>query len=437
MRYGLTGFLRSTENRPPVCIERAIVVSILIQVVGVVSSALTNVVVSRRFGPESQGVLASARSWLDLATQVALFGLPQALSYALCSRSVPALQVSSFAACCSLGAIAVGVILDTNLHPLSHARTVAVVGMVIYGLYRPLVLAESSTVAFNVISIVPGVALLSGAAVLRSADVNSLNWLLGLTGACAALSAAAFVRPRWQSARLMLPISEVVKLLKYGCWPVCVSAIGRATIVITYELLRKQPSGTQLVGLFSIPMLLMSTAALPVEMIAPVLLKHWSAELFGVVSDRTLTRVIHRLAMFSVLAGISLGLASIFLVPVVFGADFRAASVACAIFGISAYPLLLGRVLGTAMLAGNLPREYALLATLRAVVTLGLMTAGFQYDLALTAVAWVIGEICFVIGAGKVLSVRIDKNFSETVGLDLTSWRQSARSSYRFVLARR
>jgi O-antigen/teichoic acid export membrane protein len=417
-------------------IKKTLSLAILIQCVGAGSSALTNVVMARRFGPEAQGILASSRSWIDLVSQGALLGLPQALGYGLCSRSLPAPQVVSFAAVYAFLALCGGVLFAGFVDRADPALSIAIIGMLIYGLYRSIILAEGSNAQFNCVSIVPNALTLCGISLLRSADTRAVRGALAWAGSAAAITAVALLGRKAFPRSRILGIRHLKDLFRYGSWYIAVSLVVKGTIVITYELLRRGPNGQWMVGMFSIPMLLMSTATLPVDMIGPVLLKYWSAEFAGVDQYTTLIVLTHAAALLALFVGPLLALSSWYLVPMMFGPQFQPAVVPSAIIVLAAYPLIVSRLLGTAMLAANLPRDYALISMLRGMLIVFLVGIGLSRSLEATTLAWVLGECLFLFVGARILSAKTGNTFLRAVGLDCSVWRRIALSSYRLAFTR-
>lgn len=412
--------------------------SCIIQSLGAGLGLLVVVVVAQRFGPSAQGDFATARAWVDMASLVLLAGLPQALIHEVSSGrlngQVAARLALAFAASGSL-ALWAGTSLIAALNPPFldfHVRAMLVSAAclaTIYGLLRVLVLTSRKYLSYNLLSAAPSGLLVVGMLLIPIADPTRLALVLVVVFAACALMAIVAVRDLLFSptAERMTP-TTVSRLVQYGAWSFVQQAAAQGAILGSYLLLRA--SGSDIVGYFSVAMVMVAVVTLPLNIVGPILLNRWVEEY--AVSRRTnhFEQATCGFFLLSVLATVT-GLPVIYVaVPFVFGVEFAPALTACLAIVASTVLLIQRRVLSTAGLAFGMPRYCAISEASRAIVTLVVLAS--QPTLGGAIAGWCAGEIVGLLMIAVALKRRLGLAYRQVLGVD----RAAAAELLRYVFRR-
>ena len=409
--------------------------AVAIQGIGAGAALLASILISRRYGPAVQGWYASSRSWIDLAGQVAVLGLPQAFTHALSSGSLTVLEAAHI----SSALIAVLLLIAAACTKAGIIELFAAAGMLaatIHLLFRPLVLAARPSPVFNLVSIFPNICLLLGAFLITLSGRSDVQVLIAGSFSCGAILTVAVIGaglPRRLSGWASSP--EVWRLVKYGCWSSITPLALQATITGTYQILTVSPNGPVLAGLFSLPVLLTMSATLPLNMVAPLLFKRWAADFTGERSTTNFSTTARYAAVLSLAATPVLFFGSILFLTRVFGPRFEPAIAPCLVLSCSTYGFLMSRLLGTALLAFDSPRWYALCSIARAAVIFLLLWAGWQRSLVGCALSWAVGDsVAFLlsaIGIARVTGISI----WDAAGLPFVEKRSMSQRNLRHEIA--
>ena len=139
-------------------------ITLVSQILGVGATALANIVVANRYGPDGQGYLSYYRSTVDFFSNLGLFGFPQAFVYMINSKIIDADWASKFSTtytllfgfmCASVGAF-LYLSSATNIKGFDgialFSIIVAATCMLLHGLYRAISLSTKPIYIFNIIS---------------------------------------------------------------------------------------------------------------------------------------------------------------------------------------------------------------------------------------------------------------------------------------------
>jgi len=379
--------------------------AVCIQGMGAGAAFLASILISRRYGPGIQGLYVSSRSWIDLVSQVAVLGLPQAFIHSLSSGSLTTAEAAHINATL-LGGLCLVAFACAKAGFVPLLAAAGMLAATIHLLFRPLVLAARPSPVFNLVSIVPNVCLLAGTFLVTlggQADVQALvagSFAAGAIVTVAAVGTELAGRWSWPSQ------SGMWQIARYGFWSAITPLALQATITGTYQILGSSTNGAMLAGLFSLPVLLITSATVPLNMAAPLLFKRWAADFAAERSAAHFCAAARRAAMLSLAATPVFVLGSTFFLTRVFGAKFEPAIAPCLVLSCSTYGFLMSRLLGTALLAFGSPRLYALSSIARAAVIFLLLWAGWRGSLVGCALSWAVGDaVTLLLSAAGIVRV--------------------------------
>lgn len=404
--------------------KKVLTQSLLIQSLGAVLGFLIAVIVAQRFGPSAQGMFATARAWVDMASLVLLAGLPQALIHEVSSGRLNGHMAAKLALAFAAAGSLVLWASTTAIAPLNppfpgtQVRTMLVGAAclaTIYGLLRVLVLTTRHYLVYNLLSAAPSALLVLGVLLTPVASPTSLALVLFVGFAVCSLAAMAAVS-RLLFARVADPLSssQVLRLVSYGAWSFVQQVAAQCAILGSYLLLR--PGGDDVVGYFSVAMVVVSVMTLPLNIIGPILLNRWVEEY---AASRSTNHFVLATSGFLLLSfvGTVVGLPVIYIgVPIVFGEEFAPALPGCLAIAASALLLIQRRVLSTAGLAFGMPRHCAIAEASRAVVTLAVVASHPTMGGAIAG--WCAGEIVGLVLIAVALKKRLGLVYRQVLGMD-------------------
>jgi O-antigen/teichoic acid export membrane protein len=380
-------------------------VSVAIQAAGSMATLFATMVVSRNYGAEAQGYISYFRSVIEFVVSIGLFGLPQAFVYLVNARRITLRWALHFSArysalcaiiisACAIAAFAFGTANGFDGWA-TLAGALAASGLLGHGLFRALTLPAASTKIFNLVSIAPSVLLL---VFYVAAHPTDYHWLVfgssfaGLFGLL--ISLTAFKGVHWNG---VVPNDQrnpgVFSAFRYGFWSFVPHVTLALTTVGTYALLRHgSPAGDTAVGYFSVAVLLVSSAVLPLNMVIPVLFNSWASE-----NEQHLRRSsFSKLAQLGAVASAIGLLVGVFLAPTIislfFGAEFAPSVLITQIMLVGIYAHFHGKLSSALLLAIGKPQLVALAAALKTLTIFVMLAAGTDGSLLLAAIAWTAAE---------------------------------------------
>jgi O-antigen/teichoic acid export membrane protein len=300
----------------------------------------------------------------------------------------------------------------------------ATAGFAVHCLYRPLVLMCCRSTTFNIVNVLPYCFLLLAVLVTPSASAGPLGVAFGaafLLGGAATLVPLGF--DWWPKPFTWLALADLRSLGSYSFYSGIIPLMNYGTVVGTYELVRVGAEGDWMAGMFSVPLLLISTATLPFTMLSPLLFKRWAEDHGTRSTSSNIIDSLHVAALFAfgatplLLTGVWVG------IPLVFGERFRPAVAPALLLAAGAYFFVQAKVLGTTLMAINEPRKHAILTALRSALILAMLFSGFRKNLFAIALAWFAGDGLFTLGAAWLSTRKLGKPLVSVLGLDPGHWR--------------
>jgi len=386
--------------------------SLLIQVVGAVTTFLATILVTRLYGPVGQGYLGYFRSAVDLIVGIGTFGFPQALVYMLNTKIASIEWALRFSTVYSIlfalvTAALGGAFYFTGIAASRGFDALAVlcgvlgsIALLAHGLYRAICLVTRSTVTFNVVTILPSVLLLGIYVLARSDDYGPLvaaHAAAALISLCVVLGLFP-----WRLFRQPMAGGGQQKLrfaAKYGFWSFLPHVSLAAATFLTYALLRQAPGAEAAVGYFSVSVLVLSAAVIPLTMVIPVLFNAWSQR--GIEDRRRSSFIkLAHVGTLSCLAAIVIGIPVLRpATELIFGSQFLPSAQVTKLLLLSAFALYQTRLSSALLLALGRADAVAVGSIIRLSTICAVMLI---LDLSITsaAVAWVIAEFA---GAGYLL----------------------------------
>ena len=414
---------------------RKLGITLVFQILGLGSTALTQVLITRRYGPQGQGYLCYWKSTVEFVASIGLFGLPQALVYLLNAHSLQAkwaIKLSTYY-CIALGLLGAGVTSAMWLFRASPLQgfdrlamasiVIASTTMILHGLYRSISLSTRSIVIFNLITIMPAVISLCLYAVWRSAKPKELVLVVIVAWVASSLAAALILNFNPFSGRLdelSITLEKIKQTVGYSFWSFIPGLSYSLVIAGSYRLIH-QEEGDAGVGQFSVSLLILSMAVLPLTMIVPILYDTWSKEANRPNNRRSFLALSHLGTMFGILACI---LGVILVEPVtltVFGSAFSPSVRTTKFMLLSAYAIYQTRLLSAMLLAVGRPHTVAFAAVLRSgVIFLAISQEIFGSTDGL-AWAWNVGEYISVLYMCSYISRLTGWPLTQIAGLS-PSW---------------
>jgi O-antigen/teichoic acid export membrane protein len=388
--------------------------SLLIQVVGAVTTILATILVTRLYGPVGQGYLGYFRSAVDLVVGIGTFGFPQAFVYMLNMKIAPVEWALRFSTVYSVLFALVTGVLGAALYITGIAASKGLDGVAVscavlasaallaHGLYRAICLVTRSTVTFNVISILPSIVLLAIYLLARTAKYQ----LLVMAHAGAAMVSLFVVLGlfTWRNLFRQVMVGGGQQTLqfavKYGFLSFLPHVSLAGATFLTYALLLQAPGAEAAVGYFSVSVLILSAAVMPLTMVIPVLFNAWSQP--GIEDRRrasfvNLAHVGTLTCIAAILVGISvLGPAT----GLIFGSRFLPSVQVTKLLLLSAFALYQTRLSSALLLALGRADAVAVGSIIRLSAILAVMLSSDR-SIASAAVAWVVAEYA---GAGYLLA---------------------------------
>jgi O-antigen/teichoic acid export membrane protein len=294
------------------------------------------------------------------------------------------------------------------------AVSIASIGALLHGLFRSIILAVKSNLAFNLITILPLVVLCAVYLVWHPSDYKFLVWGYVVAQVSASL-VAIFVL--WNSLSLPIQASRVEKRMwigiatRYGSWSFLTTMFTSFLNVAAFSIMRQSSLSDAIVGQFSISLLFLSASLVPLNMVIPVLFDTWSKE----KELGTIQQSYVKLSHIGLLLSVGAVLGGFFLIrmltQVVFGVTYLTSVPSTQVLLISIYALYQNRLLSAILLSTGKPKVVAY-GTVVKLITLALIFFGLANSLVEIAWAWNIGEIasmCFM-----ALAVKTQTRWSTT-----------------------
>jgi O-antigen/teichoic acid export membrane protein len=384
-------------------------ISVAIQIVGSLATLLATIFITRTYGPKGQGYLTYFRSTVDLAVSIGIFGLPQAFVYMINTGQLKVSWALKFSGYYSILFTIIFTCSGTILYMLGIAQlngfdgfavgcaVLASTGLLAHNLYRAIVLVTSSTRTFNLITILPALFLLVYYLIFRQAKyevLTSAHVVAALLSVIAVMT--LFAKDEWSSTSIQRNDTILKSAFHYSFWSFVPHICLALASFGTYTLLRQGANSDAAVGQFSVAVLLLSIAVLPLNMIIPILFNAWSDRDSENLRRSSFMKLAH-LGTFLSIIGFLLGL--IFLGPItmlIFGQDLMPSVTATKVMLVGIFALYQNRLSSALLLSLGKPVSVAVGAMIRVIVIMILLLQGFSESIAETAIAWIVGEFASV-----------------------------------------
>ncbi|WP_242335590.1 lipopolysaccharide biosynthesis protein [Anaeromyxobacter sp. SG66] len=387
--------------------RRAVASNLVVQAIGPASAFFTVFVIARLGGPADQGQFAQLKAVVDLTVALGCFGFPQSFIYVINRLGASAAVLARWSLLYSLGFLPValgGVLVARRLGYLGSGAerldavlllTLTAALLVLHGLWRGVYLTHDPGIPFAVFTIVPAVALLACVLLAMFAGSNAFERSLLGSSVVTIIVTALMMRPVTRDRNGHYGDLPWSSLLSNG-----VHAFLQATLIaihplVSYGLVRLEGGGNTEVGFLNVGVFLVQGLSVPISMVAPLLFARWTS-----VHDDALMRRLHArtLALLGIGAavGVTLALAAIPIVPLIFGAEYATAVLPVQMMLLTLPLLCHVRVIAPALHARGRPGVNTAAAAIRVVALVlgGLLLSRTTGDvLVAVAAAWSIAEI--------------------------------------------
>lgn len=387
-------------------LKRKLTGTLLLQVFGSLASFLASVIVARYYGPTGQGYLSYLRSISDLLVAIGLFGFPQAFVYMLNTGAITETWGVwfSFRYTLVFGIILLAVtaifhtIGLTTSNGLNLLITVAVylatVAALLHGLFRAIILAVKSNFTFNVITILPLVSLFFIYLVWHPAEHKIL--ILAYMAAQLIASIAALLL-LWNVFSLHSPAEHqqnyrwIKQASQYGIWSFLATISANFVSAGAFSVMRQGGITDTMVGYFSVSLLFVSAALLPLNMVIPVLFDAWSKEKELKSVQPSYLKLSHLGVLLTILVVVG-GVILVKLgIELAFGKSYLPSVLPTQIILLSIYAVYQSRLLSAILLSIGRPQIVALGSGVK-LITLLIIYLGWAHSLEGVAWAWNVGE---------------------------------------------
>lgn len=410
-------------------LKRDLITTVLIQAVGAVATIGVTMVVARRFGPEGQGFWASFKSIHDFVAVLAAFGFPTSFAYLINVRKVSDAFLVRFSLlyCAAMGPFLMLLLglawMSDRLQlasttPRLELAMLAIAGTLVaaHAMLRGLMLASTSTAAFNGATILPPVLLL---ALVLWAPLASHEGLMELAVATAALSLAVCLVLWWKARRATAAHTtklDLRELFQFGGWIFLASVAAIALPIVTFQALHQVPDSKRVIGWLSVAVLVQGAALTPGNMLGPLLFNTWSKEADASQRRSSYVRLTRLIVLGSSLLSVLLACLLPILIPLIVGPGFNEA-IHPALILLAAVPFgYVARLVFNVLLAAGAARTYALAVGAKLFLVSLIMYQGNHPSMDMAAWAWLAGEVLSILVCATALVRSHGWSWSQTLG---------------------
>lgn len=264
-------------------VSRRYLITLAIQAVGPLSMLMLSFTIVNIQGAAAQGGFATARAWLDLIVVVGLFGLPQSIVLAVnradASRRILFGWAVRYAlGCLAATAAAVWVASRAGADVASLAIVFAAATWVLMGIWRSILLTVDDGLRFNLVTVVPtlAVAALAGGVLLAAQPIDANLDVIFAGAGVVALAICLPIARRPVFALAQAGRSPDYRLLfAHGFDVFVLNVCNSLQVYLCYQILGRVGSPDD-VGYISIALLVLNAFNFPLQSISPMLLNHWS-----------------------------------------------------------------------------------------------------------------------------------------------------------------
>ena len=266
---------------------------ILAQALGPISAFLTTWIISRKFGPSSQGEFAELKAIIDLLVIIGLFGFPQSFVFLINKKNTNPVALKTFSEIYSILAIPFYLILLYTASTLTtlytsqqHSKlysllliSASAAALTYHGMMRGIYLSKFQDLRFAILTIAPAIAILLGITAdslyYESEDYAIIFLISCLT--CIVITLAMtksfIVNSEPKVYRKKIPWHD---LFSNGAHLFTQGVMLAVQPIIAYTVIKKYGGSSLDIGQFNVALVLMQGLVTPVTMIAPLLYAKWT-----------------------------------------------------------------------------------------------------------------------------------------------------------------
>ncbi len=412
-----------------------LIITILLQSLGSITTVITTLIISHHYGPAGQGYMSYIRSSIDLLSTIALFGFPQAFIYMINRQIISLPWVMKFTWVYSLLLILVGSGITGilyNLGLLSHngldnlaiiSIAIASVTLTIQVILRGITLTFNSAYIFNIATILPSILIALICLFWHPSKYQELVIVHPITATLSGIITYFFILPSLNSQQ-ELPSNKVSQkqkiftALEHGFWNFMPGVSAHLILSLSYDILRANGKNDALAGYFSISYLFLSLSVLPLNMIIPILTDTWLKTEKNDEVLVTYTRLSHLGTLVTILAIIASLILTEPITVLIFGDQYLPSVITTQIFAFGVYALYQNRLLSASLIYLGVPHIVAIGSVIRTIVILGMLVINkINLDVIFVAIAWNIGELASMIYMATNLAIKTHWSIWEIAGI--------------------
>jgi O-antigen/teichoic acid export membrane protein len=411
-----------------------IVSTVLIQSLGVLAVFLITLIVTNKYGILAQGYYSYSRSTIELLATIGTFGFAQSFVYAINNKIITVKWAVIF----SINYISVILFLSLTfiLFQLLFANNVninyslvivfASVSLAFHGLIRAIALTKYSSIIFNSITILPSVLMLLSMALIQVNEHQQLVLCIAISNVAAAfLSTTIFHKEIFSGNIFNLNTflgqrnrKKIIFIGKYGFWTFVQPFLSQFSLTFCYFVLQKKSHGDYMSGHFSIAMLFLSFAILPLNMLIPILFDYWSK-----CGIKQLQKTYKRLSFAGLVLSISIGVFILFSsgsLSSFLDIHYQKYNYTFSVIQIllcGVYPCYQNRILSALMLAQNNPVAICIASFLRVIAIAISFMLGLSDSAVAVGWAWNFGEIFSMLYLMFIACQKYNQSVYDVVGI--------------------
>lgn len=282
-------------------LKRDLLVSFGLQGAGAGAVLLATLLLGARLGPVVQGGFSHLKAEIEFASAFAMFGLPQALFFFVKAGRLSAKSALRWV----VGSAIVAVPL-TLAYAASRAEPAAIGALmavtvgaaVAHGQLRALLLVDTHTAWFNVLTALPQLLVLAGVAGVLWHRGAEPAWWVAIFGLAYAVAAVLAWR-RFAAMQVATPAAPASwrALVHYGLAAWLTAALATAAILVVQHWVETS-QGRAPLGQFTMAMTLVQVPLVPVSYAAPILFRRWM-ERPGAAASRRIAAILFALLLLA------------------------------------------------------------------------------------------------------------------------------------------
>lgn len=390
-----------------------------------IATMAVSVVVAQRLGAAGQGFWVGFRTLFDFAAVIAAYGFPAAFPYLINVRKVAPQALLRFTVLYAAMLLPMVALLFalTSQWGLVHMQTsdmvteaalltVTSVALATHSMLRGLCLATSSSMTFNIVSTLLPLSLFVFFLVWPLSSPANLMW----AAAAAAIFSLAASATVWNGHRdpalavnlsslnMVIPIRET---FRFGGWNFAVSGLMAAAPLYIIQRLTASGVVADLIGCFSIALLVLGAMLTPANLAGPIVYNAWSR---ATDNDARLNSY-NQLFRWATLVSAVLATTGWLLMPQLhwaFGSGFEAA-VGMGRIMLLAVPLgYWSRIMCNVLLAAGAVRSYAAAVAAKLAAIVLVLELAVNPSAENAVIAWVVSEaiqlLCCAIAVSRAVN---------------------------------